>query len=189
MVTGNQQEETTQMKPFDATSQRTGIRRPTMDDCDEFIASASQPALHEPWVDPPRTRECFTGYVQSRQGPGDDGFLVCERETGRIAGVINLNCIVRGYFQSAYLGYYAFAEFARRGYMREGLQLVTRFAFEHLGLHRLESNIQPANAASIELVKRCGFQKEGFSPKYLQVFGEWRDHERWALVADETRPA
>ena len=178
------------MKPFDATSERIGIRRPTMDDCDEFIASAqASRALHEPWVDPPNTRERFAGYVQSRQGPGDDGFLVCELKTGRIAGVINLNCIVRGYFQSAYLGYYAFADFARRGYMCEGLQLVTRFAFGHLGLHRLESNIQPANLASIALVKKCGFQKEGFSPKYLKVFGEWRDHERWALLGpDEIKP-
>ena len=171
---------------FDATSSRIAIRRPTLLDCDEFVAQAlASRALHEPWVDPPTTRERFEAYVRSRQGPGDDGFLICDRATERIAGVINLNCIVRGFFQSAYLGYYVFADFSRRGYMLEAMRLVTRFAFEQMGLHRLEANIQPANAASIELVKKCGFRKEGFSPKYLKVFGAWRDHERWALVQED----
>ena len=58
--------------------------------------------------------------------------------------------------------------------MLQGMQLVAKHAFDQLGLHRLEANIQPANLASIALVTRCGFRKEGFSPKYLQVFGQWR---------------
>ena len=57
-------------------------------------------------------------------------------------------------------------------------------AFSKLGLHRLEANIQPENTASIALAKRVGFQKEGFSPRYLKIRGRWRDHERWAIVAD-----
>jgi ribosomal-protein-alanine N-acetyltransferase len=67
--------------------------------------------------------------------------------------------------------------------MREGLQSVLKHAFRTLKLHRLEANIQPANAASIALVRACGFRKEGFSPKYLKVYGRWRDHERWAVLA------
>jgi hypothetical protein len=50
-------------------------------------------------------------------------------------------------------------------------------------LHRLEANIQPANLASIAVVRKCGFKKEGFSPKYLKIPGRWKDHERWAIVA------
>lgn len=67
--------------------------------------------------------------------------------------------------------------------MSEGLRLVVRFAFTELGLHRLEANIQPANVASLNLVKRLGFRREGYSPGFQRVNGVWQDHERWALTA------
>ena len=176
------------MSSFDAAGATVGIRRPTFADCDEFISlmQASQ-EFHHPWVDFPKTPGRYDAYVRSRQTPTEDGFLICERQANRIVGVINLNCIVRGFLQSAYLGFGVGAQFARQGHMAEGLNLVTAYAFSEMGLHRLEANIQPANLASIALVRRCNFGKEGFSPKYLQVFGEWRDHERWALLADERR--
>jgi len=71
--------------------------------------------------------------------------------------------------------------------MTEGLQLVLRHAFRRLKLHRLEANIQPANTASIRLVRSLGFRKEGFSPRYLKIGGRWRDHERWALLVEDWR--
>jgi ribosomal-protein-alanine N-acetyltransferase len=73
------------------------------------------------------------------------------------------------------------------GYMEEGLRLVLRHAFRDLGLHRVEAAIQPANERSIALVRRCGFRLEGFSPRYLKIGGRWRDHQRWALLAEEWR--
>jgi [ribosomal protein S5]-alanine N-acetyltransferase len=174
------------MPLFDLAGVRVGIRRSGETDCDEFLELVrSSVELHRPWVDPPGTREKFVAYLESRRGVGDDGFLVCEVGSGRIVGVVNLNNIVRGSFQSAYLGYYAGAAFAGRGHMAEGILLVARYAFGDMGLHRLEANIQPENVASIALVRKCGFRKEGFSPRYLKVAGEWRDHERWALLADE----
>ena len=69
--------------------------------------------------------------------------------------------------------------------MSAGLALVLDQAFTTLGLHRIEANIQPENEASLALVRGLGFRKEGFSLAYLKIGGEWRDHERWAILAEE----
>jgi ribosomal-protein-alanine N-acetyltransferase len=106
--------------------------------------------------------------------------------SGEIVGVINLSQIFLKGFRNAYVGFYGMAGTARRGLMTEALRLATRYAFDEIGLHRLEANIQPANAASIALARRVGFRKEGFSPRYLRIAGEWRDHERWTLLAEDT---
>jgi [ribosomal protein S5]-alanine N-acetyltransferase len=73
--------------------------------------------------------------------------------------------------------------------MREALHLALRHAFGPLRLHRVEANIQPGNAPSRALVRRAGFRREGFSPRYLKIGGRWRDHERWALVCEDWRAA
>lgn len=119
--------------------------------------------------------------------PSHEGRFVVLRESGDLVGVINVSEIVRGPFRSAYLGYYAFVPHAGRGYMTEGLTLALRWAFRGLRLHRVEANIQPGNRASRALVRGLGFRREGFSRRYLKVAGRWRDHERWALVAEDWR--
>jgi len=164
---------------------RVFIRTPTARDRDEFLAlvGASR-AFLRPWVDPPGNPAAFAAYLRRTRRPTERGFFVCRRRDGAIAGVINVSQIFLGNLRNAYLGYYAGAPFAGEGYMSEGLRLVARHAFGKLGLHRLEANIQPGNRASIRLVRRGGFSREGFSPRYLKIFGRWRDHERWALTAD-----
>jgi ribosomal-protein-alanine N-acetyltransferase len=104
-----------------------------------------------------------------------------------MVGVINVSEIVGGVFRSGYLGYYAFVPHARHGFMGEGLALVITEAFRRRRLHRLEANIQPANRRSIRLVRALGFRREGFSPRYLKIFGRWRDHERWAILVEAWR--
>ena len=69
--------------------------------------------------------------------------------------------------------------------MREAMELVLDHAFGPLALHRIEANIQPGNAPSIALARGAGFRLEGFSPRYLLIGGRWRDHERYAITADE----
>lgn len=111
--------------------------------------------------------------------------MVCRNEDRAMTGVVNASQIFMGSFRSAYLGFYSFAPFMGEGYMTEGLGLAVRYSFEVMGLHRLEANIQPGNEASIALVRRCGFRREGISPRYLQIGGRWRDHERWAILAED----
>ena len=109
--------------------------------------------------------------------------LARERPGGALVGVVNISEIVMGAFRSAYLGYWGYASSGGRGLMTEALREAVRFAFDELGLHRVEANIQPGNVRSVALARRAGFTQEGFSPDYLFIDGAWRDHERWALRA------
>jgi ribosomal-protein-alanine N-acetyltransferase len=152
-------------------------------------------ALHGAWVQPPATPARFAAYVQRFAGPSSRdpacashvGLLVCRVDDDSPAGIFNLSEIVRGAFHSAYLGYYGLAPHAGRGYMGQGLALVLQVAFRKLKLHRVEANVQPGNARSIALVKAAGFTCEGYSRRYLKLAGRWRDHERWALLAEDWR--
>jgi ribosomal-protein-alanine N-acetyltransferase len=144
---------------------------------------------HRPWTHPPLDGPGFAELL-ARAGRDDVETLVARRYEDRaLVGVFILSQIFRANFRSAYLGYYGAAPHAGLGYMAEGLALTLDRAFGPLGLHRVEANIQPENAASIALVRRAGFQREGFSPRYLKIAGRWRDHERWAILADSWREA
>jgi [ribosomal protein S5]-alanine N-acetyltransferase len=158
---------------------------PRASDAAEFIAAVrASRSLHRPWIDPPDTPARFAAYLQRVAREDQAGYLIRHRGCGALVGLVNVNHIVRGAFQSGSLGYAAFASHAGRGLMTEGLAGVLALAFSELGLHRLEANIQPANVRSINLVRRLGFAREGLSPRYLLVAGDWRDHERWALLAE-----
>ena len=163
---------------------RTFFRSVSSKDRREMLAlAASSRELHTPWIAPPTTPHMFKIYLRRTQRDDHEGFVICRSDTEAIVGVVNVNNIVRGTFQSASLGYYAAQAHAGQGFMREGLLQVTEHLFAERGLHRLEANIQPGNAASIALVRSCGFEREGMSPKFLFINGAWRDHERWAVVA------
>ena len=143
--------------------------------------------LHQPWTYPPERADQFDDLV-GRAGRDDFVCLAAVRaDDGDLVGVFTISQIVRGYFQSAYLGYYASARHAGKGLMSEAMQLVLDLSFGPMALHRLEANIQPANSPSIALARRSGFRLEGYSPRYLLIGGRWRDHERWAIRAETWR--
>jgi [ribosomal protein S5]-alanine N-acetyltransferase len=168
--------------------ERLYLRRPTTADAKEVVATVrASRDLHRPWVYPIDTKTAFDGYIRRNRESDFVGLLICRRSDDRIIGMANLSQIFRGNLQGAYLGFWASAEFAGQGYMTEGLQLVLHHAFKRLRLHRLEANVQPENQKSKALIKRSGFRYEGFSPRYLKVGGKWRDHERWAIVAEEVK--
>ena len=141
--------------------------------------------LHRPWTYPPERPDQFEELVARARRDDFVCLLAWTKETKEIAGVFTISQIVRGAFQSAYLGYYAHGRFARQGLMREAMEQVLDHAFGPLALHRLEANIQPGNQPSIALARGSGFRLEGFSPRYLLIGGQWRDHERYAITVDE----
>lgn len=167
---------------------RVYIRPPAPADEQEFtsLMRASR-NFHKPWATAPTDAGRFAAYLEDNGRKDFEAFLVCRLSDDAIAGFFNISQIFYRSFQSAYLGYAAGEQFAGQGYMREGIQLVLRVAFMELKLHRLEANIQPENQVSIALARGAGFKREGFSPRYLKIAGRWRDHERWALLAEEWR--
>jgi ribosomal-protein-alanine N-acetyltransferase len=166
------------------------IARPTLTDCEDFLqAVARSRLLHAEWVMAPATPDAFANYIARSERSDMAAFLVRRVEDGALTGVINISQITGEPLSSAFLGFYAFKPHTRQGYMRAGLQLVLARAFDALNLHRIEANMQPGNVASLALVHKLGFRREGFSPKYLRVAGEWHDHERWAILVDDFQHA
>jgi [ribosomal protein S5]-alanine N-acetyltransferase len=167
-------------------TERTHIRFASYADEREFLdAVARSRALHHPWVQAPATPEAYRDYVANHQDPRGIAFFIWGEDARALIGVVNVNEIVRGSFSSAYLGYYAFAPYAGRGLMKNGLAQVISHLFKKIKLHRLEANIQPRNVRSKALVKSLGFRREGLSPRYLKINGRWRDHERWAILSED----
>jgi [ribosomal protein S5]-alanine N-acetyltransferase len=167
---------------------RVILRPLSRGDRDEFIAAMqASRRLHGRWLSPPTTPEAFDQWLRRSRDVSFVSILPRRVEDDAIVGYFNISQIIRGYLQSAFLGYGAVAAYAGRGYMTEALGLVLEHAFTDLGLHRLEANIQPGNEPSIALVRRCGFVKEGFSERYLKINGRWRDHERWAIRSEQWR--
>lgn len=155
------------------------------DDETAFLdAVARSRDLLDEWVDPPPNAERFAQHIVRYSTDHHVSYLARNGE-GQMVGCININNIVRGAFQSAFLGYYAFSPYNGQGLMKQAMALVITQAFHHHRLHRLEANIQPANVASVALVKSLGFRLEGHSPRYLNIAGQWRDHDRYAITAEE----
>ncbi|HVL96406.1 MAG TPA: GNAT family protein [Solirubrobacteraceae bacterium] len=164
------------------------LRQLEYGDRDEFLALVHESRdLHRPWAYPPERPDQFDEFVARSRREDVVTLLGCRAGDGAIFGVFTISQIVRGAFQSAYLGYYGHARYARQGYMRAGLELVLDHAFGPLALHRVEANIQPGNAPSAALARGAGFRLEGFSPRYLLIGGRWRDHERYAMTVEERR--
>lgn len=104
-------------------------------------------------------------------------------------GDISLSHIVRGIMHSCFVGYKLDHAQLGRGYMTEALGHVVTFAFDRLGLHRLEANIMPSNIPSQRVVEKLEFVREGYSERYLLIDGRWQDHIRYARINDAWSPS
>jgi len=179
--------------------ERLVLRRMRREDQAEYLAVLERSAaFHAPWSPlPPADSDPFGPEAFARAFKADDGvhgvrglLLVRDADALRLVGCVTLSAIVRGAFQSAFLGYWLAEGETGRGYMTDGIALLLDHAFRAsdeggLGLHRVEANVMPHNQASLAVVRRLGFRREGYSPRYLKIAGRWQDHERHALLSDE----
>ncbi len=113
-------------------------------------------------------------------------FAICYRNA--FAGQLTVGNIVRGAFHSASIGYWIDGRLAGRDIMPTALAMACDFCFFAAGLHRIEVNIRPENAASRRVVEKLEFRYEGFHPRFLHIDGDWRDHVGFALTAEDVAP-
>jgi len=177
-------------RPAAVVGEQVYLRRPKAQDRGDFLAlNQASVRFHRSLVTPPIDATQFASFLKRCSRAYCACFFICRVADSKIIGSINLSQIFLGGFRSAYLGYFVGAQYAAHGYMTEAIQLILRYAFTKLKLHRLEANIQPDNSASRALVKRAGFVREGYSRRYLKIGGRWRDHERWAILAEDWKIA
>ncbi len=137
--------------------------------------------------DPSEDRQAFAARcgARERERQMGSGFGFGLFVDGRVAGEINLSSIQRGPFQNAYVGYWIDEAMAGNGYMPEAVVVILRFAFEEVGLHRVQVAIIPRNHASRRVVEKLGLREEGTAERYLEINGVWEDHVRYAITAEE----
>lgn len=152
------------------------------------------------WLEPWEPRQAFlkqTDLIEDRRAfalrcSGRDR----ERELGTgwafgvflgssLIGEITLSNVVRGAFQNAHVGYWIDRDHAGHGYTPEALVVVARFAFEDIGLHRLQVSIVPRNLPSRRVVEKLDLRCEGLAERYLEINGVWEDHLRYAITVEE----
>jgi ribosomal-protein-alanine N-acetyltransferase len=121
-----------------------------------------------------------------REDVGYALFVYDTRSTFLVGGITLCN-VRRGVTQSCTLGYWVGAAHARQGFMTAAVRAVVPFVFDSLELHRLEAACLPENTASMRLLERVGFKREGLARRYLRINGDWRDHVLYALLETDSR--
>jgi ribosomal-protein-alanine N-acetyltransferase len=104
---------------------------------------------------------------------------------GRLAGQLTVGNVVRGAFNSAYVGYWVDSAIAGQGVMPTALALAVDHCFGAVGLHRVEANVRPENTASRRVVEKLGFRQEGLHERYLAIDGAYRDHIGYAVTRED----
>ncbi len=121
---------------------------------------------------------------EAREGTGYS-FLIFNEVENCLVGGLTLSNLRRGVTQAAVLGYWLGQPHTKRGYMTEAVRVISGFSFSDLHLHRLEAATMPANGASMRVLERNHFRREGFARQFLNISGRWEDHILYALLAED----
>lgn len=136
---------------------------------------------------PEGRRPTFAQYVrdQARAARRGTGYSFGVEVDGELVGHVTVSSVTLGSLRGCAIGYWIGERWAGRGYIPRAVALVTDFCFVELGLHRVEINIRPENAASLRVVEKLGFRDEGLRERYLHIDGAWCDHRTFALTSEE----
>lgn len=146
-----------------------------------------EPRIAPGHADPSEDRRAFAARCGARERERQlgSGYGFGIFVDGRFRGEINISSIQRGPFQNSYVGYWIDAAVAGQGYVPEAVVAILRFAFEELGLHRVQIAIIPRNTKSRRVVEKLEIRNEGVAERYLEINGRWEDHIRFAITAEE----
>jgi ribosomal-protein-alanine N-acetyltransferase len=179
------------------TGDGVALRAPQMSDCSEWAAlrEASRDFLTpwEPtWPADDLTRSSFRRrikrYSEDQRSDLAYAFFIFRKPDDALVGGLTLANVRRGCAQAGSLGYWMGAPYARQGLMTAAVSALIPFAFAALKLHRIEAACIPANTASIRLLEKTGFKREGFARQYLCIDGAWQDHLLYARLKDDPWP-
>jgi ribosomal-protein-alanine N-acetyltransferase len=148
--------------------------------------------FHRPWsplmppdyITPAFQEQRLRNYFRRHSWGEQYRFGIFTRDPVLLIGTITLAAVEREFFQNGRLGYSVDQQFQNQGVITANLKKVIQFSFEEQKLHRLEASIMPHNQASRRVLEKCGFEKIGYSPKYLQIQGVWQDHELYMRLAE-----
>jgi len=176
------------------TDGRIILRSPTLADYEDWaeLRQASR-AFLQPWEpswpvdDLTRTsyRRRMRRYTEDQRADHAYPYFVFATD-GTLLGGLTLSNVRRGVAQTATLGYWMGKSFAGKGHMTAAVRLIVPHALTTLGLHRVEAACMPSNAASIRLLEKVGFTREGYARRYLCIDGLWQDHLLFAFVRGDS---
>ena len=150
--------------------------------------------FHRPW-EPLRDESYFTHefhkQVLKHQARDDSAiafwlYLKADGREERIIGTVSFSNIIRGFFQSCFVGYKIDQLEINRGYTTEALRRCVRYMFSEEGLHRVEANIMPANKPSLRVAEKAGVARQGVAKRYLRIQGKWEDHVHMVILNGES---
>jgi ribosomal-protein-alanine N-acetyltransferase len=141
------------------------------------------------WPSDDLTRSAFRRrlkrYAEDQRSDAAYAFLIFRSDDNAMVGGLTLANIRRGVAQAGSIGYWIGAPFAKKGYMSAALRVLIPYSFTALRLHRLEAACIPNNIASIRLLEKTGFKREGYARGYLCINGVWQDHLLYGRIKDE----
>ena len=171
------------------------LRAPAMSDYSAWaelraLSRAELEPFEPSWTKDELSRSSFRHRLKhyNREIAQDAGyaFFAFDASGDHLLGAITLSNIRRGVAQAASVGYWMGTPHSGQGRMTQALRLLAPFAFRTLHLHRLEAGCVPSNGASMRVLDKSGFQREGVARKYLRINGVWQDHQLFARLSDDT---